>query len=53
MQPRLKAVVISEQLQEPRSGEIFLRRSATHRGRNIETTAFSRGYSLLPLRGWE
>jgi len=36
---------------EPRSGERIFHRSAAHARSNNVTTAFSRGYSLPPLRG--
>ena len=39
------------QLGEPRNGDRFFRRSAAHLLGNITTTAFSRGYTLMPLRG--
>src|SRR5580692_5843430 len=36
---------------KPRSGERICRRSAAHDGSEITATAFSRGYTLSPLRG--
>src|SRR5437899_4453769 len=33
-------------------GERIFRRSAAHRELDTKTTAFSRGYTLSPLRGW-
>ena len=38
---------------QPRNGERICRRYAAHLAANITTTAFSRGYILTPLRGWE
>jgi hypothetical protein len=38
---------------EPRSGERIFFRSAAHLASDPSTTAFSRGYSLSPLCGWD
>jgi hypothetical protein len=38
---------------EPRSGERLFRHSAAHLPPDTVTTAFSRGYTLPPLRGYE
>jgi hypothetical protein len=37
---------------EPRSGGRIFRRSGAHPIPNLFTTAFSRGYTLPPLRGY-